>query len=439
MRFNRYKGKIILQALLLALTPLLLVLSIDNEGYIFTHTLLILIWAFQIWWLIRSVDIGNRSLMNFLKAFSLDDRTQSFAEKHDDPMVSELFGEFDRLISMYQRAKIQEEQKSLFVKNIVSHVDIGLMSTDHEGRVKSVNKSLQELLGIGEFSHISRLEDISNELPKKLWKMPSGSNDMIRFSTQGKMKLIIVRRADFELGEESIRLFSFQDIKNEMEEKEMEAWQQLIRVQAHEIMNSTSPITILSGTLLDSVEQNDKKLNPEDIEDLKSGLKVINKRSQGLTNFMTAYRDLTDVPAIDIQSVSINQMTENISYLLKYADFAQYKSIQFEIPEKLAYDLDEELIEQLLINLIKNACQADADHILVKACLNDKRLTISIRDNGSGIPEDKLEEIFIPFFTTKDSGSGIGLSLGRQIMRLHKGRLDVFSKEGEYSEFKMVF
>jgi len=232
-------------------------------------------------------------------------------------------------------------------------------------------------------------------------------------------------------------------VQEQLEEKEMEAWQNLIRVLTHEIMNSVTPIASLASTVNDLLTESPNQEKPieridtEIISDVRGALQTIEKRSHGLLNFVDAYRNLTRIPRPNLQIVSLSEFFSRLKKLMHSQITEGSIDLQVHIePDNLQLAADPELIEQVLINLLLNAIEAVAKQpnpvIKIFAKLDDKgRITIQVIDNGTGISEEIAEKIFIPFFTTKKKGSGIGLSLSRQIMRMHRGSLGVLSKKGE--------
>jgi nitrogen fixation/metabolism regulation signal transduction histidine kinase len=244
-------------------------------------------------------------------------------------------------------------------------------------------------------------------------------------------------------------LISLQNITSEIDRSEVDAWQKLIRVLTHEIMNSVSPIKLLSGSLIEMFEENNtikpiNELDNKTIEDSVLGLKTIRKRSDGLSNFVETYKNLTQIPKVKISEIKINQLFEHLNTLLK--DDLNAKNIGFIIncnPSNLVLNADEKLVEQVLINLIKNASEAlkNIEHPIINlnAETSNDLVHIIVSDNGPGISSDIAENIFIPFFTTKEKGSGIGLSLSRQIMHLHNGSISVKSEPNIETVFTLQF
>jgi two-component system nitrogen regulation sensor histidine kinase NtrY len=254
----------------------------------------------------------------------------------------------------------------------------------------------------------------------------------------------------FQLQGEPHALASIQDLRNELEEKEMEAWQQLTSVLTHEIMNSVAPISSLASTASRRLEApgDNGTISADEAIDAREAVETIERRSEGLINFVDAYRSFTDIPSPEFEVLDARDVLDNVQSLLRAQSEDQALDVTVSVePPDLTLTADPDLLDQLLINLALNALQAleeDPDteqgRIDFRASVDRRsRPVIRVEDNGPGIPEDVQEKIFVPFFTTKEDGSGIGLSLSRQIMRLHSGQLSVRSTEGEGTVFTLRF
>lgn len=268
---------------------------------------------------------------------------------------------------------------------------------------------------------------------------------MVKVVRENEILFLSMRAAEFKLQDRHIKLISLQNIKNELDEKEMDSWQKLIRVLTHEIINSVSPITLLSSTLVKMFENDGKPRRKAELEDDQvanalSGLQAINKRSKGLSRFVESYKSLTKIPEPVITEVKVGELFSQILTLMKKGAEAGQVNMEFEVlPRDLTVEVDEKMIEQVLINLLKNAMEAgegrDDFRISIRAREEKANVKIEVTDNGPGISPEVIENIFVPFYTTKKEGSGIGLSLSRQIIRKHGGNLEVTSKEGEGATF----
>jgi two-component system, NtrC family, nitrogen regulation sensor histidine kinase NtrY len=279
----------------------------------------------------------------------------------------------------------------------------------------------------------------------------TGGRSLITLEIGGDERQLSVYAIELTLGNENFKLISLQNIRSELEEKEMEAWQKLVRVLTHEIMNSVTPISSLANTVEGEIvsyldKSNEKPdISKDDLEDIHLAVQTIQRRSDGLIRFVNDFRSLTHTPMPQFQMVSVRELFEHVSILMKHdLEINQIRFIVNVKPQNLALTVDPELIQQVLINLLKNAIQALEERenkiIELLAYQDEKNNTLFIvKDNGPGIDEEAQSKIFIPFFTTKKTGSGIGLSLSRQIMRQHNASISVKSKNDEGTEFILRF
>ncbi len=314
-----------------------------------------------------------------------------------------------------------------------------------------MNIAAKRLLKVESLKNIDELSNISQVLVDTFKKLKTGGRDLIKIDFNGDIRQLSVYAIELSLVNEHFKLISLQNIQSELEENEMEAWQKLVRVLTHEIMNSVTPISSLATTVeadvINRIDHSKDKceINKEDLEDIHLALQTIQRRSEGLIRFVSDFRSLTHTPQPKFELVEITDLFDQIWMLMK-SDIEKEKiDFNYDVnPENLTANIDPELIQQVLINLIKNAIQAveerDSRQIEMLAFQDEKsRAVIVIKDNGAGIDEEAQSKIFIPFFTTKKKGSGIGLSLSRQIMRQHKGSISVKSKVNEGAEFTLRF
>ena len=339
------------------------------------------------------------------------------------------------------------------MQTVMQHVGIGLVSFQSNGEVELINTAARRLLHVPHLKNIHSLESLSRPLVEKLLAMKSGERALIKVEDKSELLQLAIYATEFKMREQKFTLVSLQNIQSELEEKEMEAWQNLIRVLTHEIMNSVTPIASLAATLHDLLRHERSRSEPrsapqENVEaasDLSEGLQTIRKRSEGLLHFVDAYRNLTRIPKPNFHVVPVKILFEQVRQLMRAQVAAKAIALSVKIePESLEVTADPDLVEQVLINLLLNAIQA-VEHraearIALRAFLDDRgRVNVQVSDNGPGILPEVLEKVFIPFFTTKQGGSGIGLSLSRQIMRLHRGTISAQSRTGVETVFTLRF
>ena len=401
--------------------------------------------------LIKYINNTNQEVMQFLNSIQYDDLSYSHTVENPNTYVEQLYQEFNKVLKRLRDVRKEKEADFQYLKNIVQHVGIGLVTFDKNGKIQIMNTAARKLLRTAHVKNIRDLGSISDHLVDSFLRLKTGGHDLIKVEINGDIVQLAVYAIELTLRDEQYKLVSLQNIQNELEEKEMEAWQNLVRVLTHEIMNSVTPISSLAGTVEGELNAqlhngvNINQISNEEVEELHLAIKTIQKRSAGLIKFVQEFRNLTHIPKPKISEVNVKEMLETLVLLHKKE--AEQEGIEISMnvnPEKFMIQADKSQIEQVLINLLKNAIQAfdeqEDKHIEVKAYFNDKRRPIiSVKDNGNGIDEEALEKIFIPFFTTKKNGSGIGLSLSRQIMRHHQGMLGVKTKMDEGTEFFLRF
>jgi two-component system nitrogen regulation sensor histidine kinase NtrY len=451
MAFNSFNSQVILRITAIIVTGVLLYTQWAGDIYLFGILLFSFLLFAQIIAMVRYLNKSNEEIKSFFDSIKYDDLDQSFTTIGHNEAANRLNEEFNKVIDQFKEIRREKEADFQYMRNIVQHVGIGLITFNKSGEIQLMNAASKKLLNISQVNNVKELDSISPELVDVFFRLKTGGRDLLKLQISDDIIQLAVFAIELTLRGEEFKLISLQNIQNELEEMEMDAWQNLVRVLTHEIMNSVTPISSLAGTVevelkgLFSAEQSSKDITNEDLEDLYHAVQTIQKRSRGLIRFVQDFRNLTHIPKPKIHEVSADEMLKEIKTLLTTEisdNNINYKS-KVE-PKSMTIMADKELIEQVLINLIKNAFQAFDEQtnriVEVTATLSEKsRPIIIVKDNGNGIDEEAMEKIFIPFFTTKKSGSGIGLSLSRQIMRKHQGTLSVKSKVDEGTEFQMKF
>ena len=450
MRANKYSLTIILRVAFLTLTLFLLANTFYRDAFFITQFFLLVIAVIQVFSLIKSVSKTRDEVIDFLQTLEFDDLSIRYKVSGDSSLDS-LQREFNKIMNRLRSLREDKEDEFQYMKNIVQHVGIGLITFNGNGKVQMINTAAKRLLTINRLNNIDDLKDLSPRLVSIFYKLRTGGRELVRLEIGGDIVQLAVYAIQLTLKGEEFKLISIQNIQTELEEKEMEAWQNLVRVLTHEIMNSVTPITSLATTVeteLSLKTRDDLEavtLHKDDLEDILLAVRTIKKRGMGLSRFVQDFRNLTHIPTPKISEIPVKQLFEEIILLLKKElDDQEIKVSLIVDPIGMVIQADKGMIEQVLINLLKNAIQAFDEHknrlIELKGYYGEKaRPVLSVKDNGSGIEEEAVEKIFIPFFTTKKNGSGIGLSLSRQIMRQHKGVLGVKSKVDEGTEFVLKF
>jgi two-component system nitrogen regulation sensor histidine kinase NtrY len=451
MGSNNLRFQIIIRITAIALTLFLLFQLVSSDAFSLTILLVLTLVVVQIVALIKFIDKTNRDIVDFFEAIKNNDFSTAKQKSGNDAYSKYLYDQFDMVIKKLKKSRLAKDVRQQYLTTIVQHVGIGLITFNEKGDVQIMNIAAKRLLKIENIKNISTLNTISEELVKCFWELKTGGRSLINVEIGGDERQLSVYVIELNLGDENFKLISLQNIRSELEEKEMEAWQKLVRVLTHEIMNSVTPISSLANTVEGEIvgyldyNENQPNIKKEDLEDIHLAVQTIQRRSDGLIRFVNDFRSLTHTPEPKIQMVSVMELFNQISILLKHE--VETNHIKFIVnvnPQNLALSIDPELIQQVLINLIKNAVQALEERenkiIELLAYQDEKNNTLFIlKDNGPGIEEEAQTKIFIPFFTTKKSGSGIGLSLSRQIMRQHNASLSVKSKLDEGTEFILRF
>lgn len=446
MGFNRFRLFVLLRVILLFLTVAAFVyLIFFDQKYVTTVVTGFLI-IFELFELFNYIESTNKKLSRFFDAIKYNDFNMSFT--HDNKLgktFKELNIAFKEVIDsiLLERQKREEFFQELQV--VVENIASGIISIDNEGQIKLINKSALNLLSIRRQRHSNQLNIKTKEIASLIEQLDGNARGS--YKTDDGHELAVFE-TKYKLGEGSYRLFAIQDIKAELQARELEAWQNLTKVLRHEIMNSIAPISSLTSTLTQIIGEDIEKqeahniISHESLEDMQEGLRTISGRSDGLINFINAYRDYTNLPDPNRVDTSINQVVQHTVNLMK-GDFKEGQLVVRlpKTPQHLM--LDEQLIAQVLINLIKNAREAIENKenglVQIEVKIINQRTSVIIEDNGPGIVEEAQQKIFMPFYSTKNRGSGIGLSLSKQIMQLHDGDILIESELGKGAKFILSF
>ncbi len=451
MVFRTFNSQVILRIAGIILTGILLYTQFTGNLYLFGILLFSFLLFAQIIAFVRYLNKANEEIINFFDSIKYDDLDQSFTTIGHNEAANRLNEEFNKVVNQFKEIRREKEADFQYMRNIVQHVGIGLITFNKAGKIQLMNAAAKKLLNTSHVENVNELEEISPELVDVFFRLKTGGRDLLKLQISDDIIQLAVFAIELTLRGEEFKLVSLQNIQNELEEMEMDAWQNLVRVLTHEIMNSVTPISSLAGTVEDEIKgylgNGDEKntIPDEELEDLYHAVQTIQKRSEGLIGFVQDFRNLTHIPKPKISEINAIDLLKETETLLKSEIAANNINFKAKVdPDSIVITGDKGMIEQVLINLLKNAFQAFDEQtnriVEVSATLSDKsRPVISVRDNGSGIDEEAIEKIFIPFFTTKKRGSGIGLSLSRQIMRKHQGTLTVKSKIDEGTVFHMRF
>jgi two-component system, NtrC family, nitrogen regulation sensor histidine kinase NtrY len=452
MLLNKFFINVFIRVILIVISGVVfgIVLQHLEQGYYYTLAGMISLILFQTYGLLNKVNKTNTDLEKFFSSVQDQDSSVRFAEDSKHHSFRKLHDKMNTLNTTLHNTKIQNERTSHFLQSIVDHVEIGLVAFDTNGNIKIYNRAAKRYLNIQLYRQLSTLQIKNHGIYRIIDTIKSGQEILHKTKIDSFLQSILVKATELKFENNIIKLVSFQDITNELDRKELDTWQRLIRVLTHEIMNSISPITSLSSVISGYFKNKDdespvlpEKVNRQTISKTISGLNTIEETGKGLLDFVDKYRSLTTLPKPNLCRFPIENLFSRCKLLMESNIPDNIKIITRVQPKELAIEADFAQVEQMLINLIKNAAEALCDRkngtIQLKASMDDASIYIQVEDNGMGINNDFIEDIFMPFYTTKENGSGIGLSLSKQIMQNHNGTISVNSAPGKGSTFTLKF
>jgi two-component system nitrogen regulation sensor histidine kinase NtrY len=391
---------------------------------------------------------AQREVEQFVESIQYRDFSRNFNVSQAPEDLKPLRKGFNQINSAFKVISKEKETQYQYLQKILELVDTGIISYEAEtGDVVWMNESLKRMLLLPYLKTIHSLQKRDKDLYEEVINLKPGNNHVATVHLEKDTFKILLSATAFQTEGKKFHLVAFQNINEALDETESKAWQKLLSVMTHEIMNSVAPISSLADTLKNRLQQSVQHLDNSNgvVDDLEVGINTIKRRSEGLLKFAEVYRNLNKITTPNLKHVFVRDLFENMHNLMQPT--LNQKGIEMEIilkdPE-LALDVDTNLIEQVLINLIVNAIEAvkESNHpriILSSVISANNKLAVKVTDNGSGITEEVMNNIFIPFFSTKKNGSGIGLSLCKQIMMLHKGNITAQSVEGQGTVFTLQF
>ena len=407
---------------------------------------------YQVYNLVHYVNKTNRKLAHFFNSVRNEDSVLTFSSEYEGEIFDSLSASLNELNTTIGEMRRQNARQGLFLNNLVEQVGVGLISYTKNGNVEIFNNAAKGLLEINQLANINDISIKYPELFKVILELQPHNQQLIKVVTEQSVLFLSLKLSIFKLEKETLNLLSLQNIRIELEQNELDSWQKLIRVLTHEISNSISPIASLANTTkkyfvkkgtgsIKKMDEIDETLLHKTVDSLDT----IETTGRGLIDFVGKYKSLTVLPQPNFEKFRIRDLFDKLQTLLQEEAGSNDIVLEFKSsPNTLELTADISLLEKVLINLIKNAFQALENSkdgkVRVSAYRNvEDRVEIIIKDNGAGIPSNIIDDIFIPFYTTKNSGSGIGLSLSRQIMRLHSGTITVSSMPNETTVFSLVF
>ena len=441
MVFNKFYIRLLISLILSCILGAFAFWSFANNNLILSRYIILFAWIISVILLFRFIYKTTSIIKHFIYKVKEDDFISL-------PESKNAFGkEFNNLLyylsNKIKTIKIEKEEQFHLFKTAVNQSGSGIIVFDNAGNIQLLNHSVLKLFALSGLKNIDELKSANPELPEK-FNHTNENTFLINIQVNSELQKLTVHINHFVLRGKALKVASIQNISNELDREELEAWKKLMHVLVHEIMNSVTPMKTLTYSLYNLYQQNDnpKSLNEietQDIEDTFQGLKALNKRVQGLMQFVESYRKLYKIPEPVFTNFSFSEIIEELQAL--YKDELQEKKINLSLSgnKNLKLFADKSLITQVIINLVKNAIEAFENttqpEIKITLSENQNKKTISITDNGTGINSGILKDIFIPFFTTKTNGTGIGLYYSKLIILMHKGTLRASSVFGEGSTF----
>jgi len=449
MAFNKFTLAVLLQVVLIAATGLLMVWSYYQSHLVVARLTFTLIWIGEVGWLLYYVTRTNRSLTIFLESLKGSDFVRNSQQASS---FGALNWSYNEIIDVVKNARLEREAQYHYFQYTLELIPVGIISFNKKnGQVEIFNTAARQLLGVERLHRLDELERLQPALSRAINETAPGKDRLIELGDAFHQKQLLIRSTEFMLFGRKIQVVSLQNIRQALEEEQLDAWQKLISVLRHEIMNSVGPVRSLTRTLLRMFQKGGENKKPHELtektlSDAVTGLQSIESRAQGMMRFVQSYRELTKIPEPLRDRHPAGPMLEGLQMLMK--DQLNEAGIELVTDTQSVnghLNIDDKQITQVLINLVKNAAEAFPSgqkdkRIILRSFRNEeKQCCISVEDNGPGIPEELKDKIFIPFFTTKQAGSGIGLNFARQILYLHGGRLSFSSPQGGGTRFVLEF
>lgn len=409
--------------------------------------------------LIHYIEKFKSNLIVFLESINQDDYTVSFPKINSSKKDTRFTYLLDTITKRFQSLRAEKESRSFFQQTVLEQVSVALIGYNSKKEIKLINAAAKKLLDRPYIRDLSGIKKVNEDLYDEIVNIDSKERVLVKFVRKGELMQVSLSATELKIDNEYLKVVSLNDIKSELDEKEIESWHKLIRILNHEVMNSMIPLSTLTNvnkTILQSVRdqiavsssgKKDSVTGEDQIADVIQGMEIIENRSRGIVDFVKSVKSLTNITKPNFIKINISDLLNRVYTLMN----PEFEKAQVELVLRLPANevstvADLELLEQVLINLLKNALEAlsgEERSLMKKVNLSAKSAdgltTISVSDNGPGITARQIENIFIPFYTTKKDGSGIGLSLSRQILRMHKGSLEVRSEEGKGAVFTMKF
>jgi len=449
MVLNRFNIKVFIQVLLIAGVGLLFSFTIQKDFMRMTSAGLLVIWVGQIMFLTYYMNRIHRDVGRFMDALRNQDTSQHFTWEKGGIYFRRLYTSFEEISRNFRFVRIEKEVENQFFREIIHQSALGIMAVNEDATIRLINRAALDLLNVEKLSSLKKLIELYPDFRQIVSGARAENHHQVKIIMDGKLVHLAVKTTDILMQGQRVKIYFISDISREMAWNEVETWQKLIRVLNHEIANSVSPIHVLSTSLYEQFHHVKKSKNPGEIDETLiertiDGLQAIIRRSGGLSDFINTFRNFTNIGTPDYSQVRIRELLRQVETIMSAEISNSGAEVSVEVvPAGLEVLADEKLVEQVLINLVKNALQATREApkpmIRLRGYRVGQQVCLEISDNGKGIPGDMLDLIFTPFYTTRKEGSGIGLSLARQVMQMHHGSISVSSEEGRHTTFSLSF
>lgn len=441
--------QLILRVVLLSVSALVLAFIFLKGLYVLSF-LTLFAFFLQTLFLVKYLNHNNRKIAYFFNSIKNEDFTLRFPEKGDSKSLNELNHSLNTLNDVIQKVHLKNQAQERYYQEILKQAEIGILTFNPKGHILFANPKVEKLLNHTPLNHIKQLAQVDKKLYELFNTLKPFERKLFQFTNERETIQLAIKSTEILLDGSTLRLISIQDIHNELDKKETDSWIKLIRVLTHEIMNSVTPITSISESILRYYKNGNEIISIEQVDQDKihntaKGLEVIKNQGKDLMSFVQSYRSFLNVPIPDKKIIIVDDLLEKVKVLMSQE--IDFNIISFNIiknNKNLEIYADEKQITQILINLCKNAIQAlketqNATLTIIVGLTTEGKKHITIKDNGPGIDPEIMDQIFVPFYTTKKDGTGIGLSLSKQIMHLHSGSLTAHSIPNKETTFSLFF
>jgi two-component system, NtrC family, nitrogen regulation sensor histidine kinase NtrY len=446
MGFKKFATQMTIRIALLFATLLVLAYLVVETDLVVVAALVAAAVGLQIHFVVRFATRTNRELDRIFDAIRYDDFQQSFAIDQLGPTFADLKTTLDDVLGRFREARLDREAQRRYLEALVEHVPVALLAVHDDGTVELLNSAARRLLDAAGTITTERLLAYGATFHRDITQAHAGERTLTRMEADGVPRHLVVSTTRLTVSKLSLRLISLQDIQSELDGNELSAWRDMARILSHEILNSLTPISSLARTANDMVDELARRAGAEDelVADIHSAIQTVSRRSDGLMRFVRNYREFTQMPPPTLKPLVLREYIERLKTLFTSEWAGRGIELHVAVTNHITITADDALLDQAVINLLRNAADAAVSNthpeVWIDARLSERgRPIIEIADNGPGLDEKLGDRIFLPFFTTKPDGSGIGLALARQVMLVHKGAITASARAGGGALFRLTF